>query len=65
MIQKPLDTKVRDSLRKHKGNWIEIAREANVSHSWIGKFVAGNIPNPGYKTLLALKEYLDDKKVRK
>ena len=53
-----LDSTVRDLLAKRRGDWPRIAREADVSHSWMSQFVRGKIPNPGYATLRKLYEQL-------
>lgn len=34
-----------------KGDWQEIARDADISYSWLSKFFNGHIDNPGYMTL--------------
>jgi transcriptional regulator with XRE-family HTH domain len=53
-----LDTEVRAALEKRRGDWQQIATEAQVSYSWLSKFVNGHIDNPGYATLKRLHEYL-------
>lgn len=58
-MEKLLDQKVRDLLSAQRGNWAGIAASANVSHSWISKFVNGHIPNPGYGRLHRLAEQLE------
>lgn len=47
----PLDLEVRQLLGSRKGDWQEIARDADVSYSWLSKFFNGRIDNPGYMTL--------------
>ena len=64
-MQQNLIEKVRGLLGKHRGNWLEIAKESGVSHSWISKFIGGHIRNPGYETLYKLQGYLVTKKVKK
>lgn len=53
-----LDEEVRSELNKRRGDWLVIAESADVSHSWISKFVNGHIPNPGFGTLSKLRDYL-------
>jgi transcriptional regulator with XRE-family HTH domain len=53
---KTLDTTVKDLLEKRRGDWKAIADEADVSHSWLSKFVRGKIPNPGSRTLAKVHE---------
>lgn len=50
----PLDQDVRSRLLARRGEWPAIAALSGVSHSWISKFVRGQIPNPGYTTLTRL-----------
>lgn len=57
-MSKNFDTAIRSQLEIRRGEWLEIANKAGVSHSWISKFVNGHIPNPGYATLLKLAEAL-------
>lgn len=57
-MDQSLDTLVRDALIARRGEWQSIADAAEVSHSWISKFVNGHIDNPGYATLKRLHEYL-------
>lgn len=60
----PLDEKVRIALKARKGDWLRIAEQAEVSHSWLSKFVNGHIDNPGYGTLMRLDRYLDESAVK-
>lgn len=53
-----LDDKVRAALQRRRGEWPEVAKGAGVSHSWLSKFVRGEISNPGYATLRRLDGYL-------
>lgn len=50
----PLDQEIRNRLLARRGEWPVIAASSSVSHSWISKFVRGQIPNPGYTTLTRL-----------
>jgi transcriptional regulator with XRE-family HTH domain len=52
-----LDQVVRDLLEKHRGSWPQIADKAEVSHSWLSKFVNGHIPNPGISTLKKIRDH--------
>jgi hypothetical protein len=61
---KPLDVEVRDMLEDRRGDWTSIAVSAGISHSWISKFVRGEIPNPGFVTLSNLRKYLVGKPVK-
>jgi transcriptional regulator with XRE-family HTH domain len=45
---------VRAALDERRGDWIAVAKACRVSHSWISKFVRGQIGNPGYATLKRL-----------
>lgn len=58
-MSKNLDESVRSGLESRRGDWPAIATAADVSYSWISKFVNRHIPNPGYATLLRLQEYLN------
>jgi transcriptional regulator with XRE-family HTH domain len=53
-----LDEQVRAALMARKGDWARIAEQADVSHSWLSKFVNGHIENPGFATLKRLHQYL-------
>ena len=37
--------------QRHKGDWVALASEADVSYSWLCKFAQGHIPNAGLRTL--------------
>ncbi|EHK65969.1 hypothetical protein KYC_12608 [Achromobacter arsenitoxydans SY8] len=50
----PLDQDVKNRLLARRGEWPAIAASSGISHSWISKFVRGQIPNPGYTTLTRL-----------
>ncbi len=54
----PLPDLVRAQLLERRGEWPNIAKQADVSHSWISKFVNKRIPNPGYATLARLNEFM-------
>lgn len=53
-----LDREVRALLECRRGDWQQIAHGAQVSHSWLSKFVNGHISNPGYATLKRLHDYM-------
>jgi predicted transcriptional regulator len=53
-----LDSEVRALLDSRRGDWPAIAKHAEVSHSWLSKFVRGDIPNPGFATLKKVHSYL-------
>jgi transcriptional regulator with XRE-family HTH domain len=56
-----LDDIVRAALGARKGDWQQIAEQADVSYSWLSKFYNGHIDNPGYATLRRLHEHLSAK----
>lgn len=41
-------------LEQRRGDWPAIAVSADVSYSWLSKFVNEHIPNPGFATLKKL-----------
>ncbi len=50
-----MDTKsIVEKAQARKGEWPVLAREAGVSYSWLVKFMGGEIPNPGVRTLTKL-----------
>lgn len=53
-MEHDLDNQLRSELDRRRGDWPQISRAADVSHSWISQFVRGKIPNPGYATLRRL-----------
>ncbi len=55
-----LDSEVRQLLGARKGDWQKVAEAADVSYSWLSKFVNGHIDNPGYGTLKKLHAYLQE-----
>jgi transcriptional regulator with XRE-family HTH domain len=57
-----LDDEVRDRLEVRRGEWRQIAIAADVSYSWLSKFMRREIPNPGYETLLRIRAALLNKK---
>lgn len=57
-----LDTLVRLELERRRGDWQTVAVAAEVSYSWLSKFVNGHIDNPGYETLKRLHTYLQSSK---
>ena len=38
-------------VQKHRGEWPTLAKEAEVSYSWLAKFGQGHIPNPTVNTV--------------
>jgi hypothetical protein len=38
-------------LNDRKGDWVDIAKRADVSYSWITKFANNKIPNSGTRTI--------------
>lgn len=52
-----LDQVVRELLERHRGSWPQISEKAEVSHSWLSKFVNGHIPNPGIETLKKIRDH--------
>lgn len=54
----PLDVEVRKALDGKRGAWRQVAADTGVSYSWISQFVRGKIPNPGYATLVRLRDEL-------
>ena len=59
-----LDSLVRAELERRRGDWPRIATEADVSYSWLSKFVNEHIDNPGYETLRRLHTYLRSSKAK-
>lgn len=57
-MSKPLDVEVRAALERKRGAWKRVAADTGVSYSWISQFVRGKIPNPGYATLVRLRDEL-------
>lgn len=58
-MSKNFDTAIKSQLELRRGEWLDVAKQAGVSHSWISKFVNGHIPNPGYGTLVKLSDVLN------
>jgi len=54
----PLDVEVREALERKRGAWRQVAADTGVSYSWISQFVRNKIPNPGYATLVRLRDEL-------
>lgn len=54
----PLDTEVKTLLNARRGDWQTVAKQTEVSYSWLSKFMNGHIDNPGYLTLVKLRDYL-------
>lgn len=46
------------ALQSRKGDWGVIARQAEVSYSWLTKFANHKIPNPGVNTIERLDAIL-------
>ena len=59
MNTRNLETDVRARLIHFRGEWHAIAEQSGVSHSWISKFVNHKIPNPGFRTLVRISDWLD------
>ncbi len=57
----PLDVEVRAALERKRGVWRRVAADTGVSYSWISQFVRNKIPNPGYATLVKLRDELAKK----
>lgn len=57
-MQTNLDELVSALLKARKGDWTAISQAADVSYSWLSKFVNGHIHNPGYATLNRLHKVL-------
>lgn len=55
---------IKSALEGRRGDWQSIASRAQVSHSWLSKFVNGHITNPGVATLKAVKEALSSRAAR-
>ena len=50
-----------DALERKRGVWRRVAADTGVSYSWISQFVRNKIPNPGYATLVKLRDELAKK----
>lgn len=50
--------KVITRLESRKGDWKQIADDADVSYSWLTKLAQKKIPNPGIKTIERLEKVL-------
>lgn len=48
-------------LQEHKGDWIAIAKQADVSYSWLTKLANNKIPNPSVITIERLLAILSSK----
>lgn len=53
-----LDSEVLAALQSRKGDWQAVAEGSGVSYSWLSKFANGHIKNPGFSTLMKLRDYL-------
>jgi predicted transcriptional regulator len=56
---------LRDSMQRHKGDWVSLAREAGVSYAWVTKFMAGDIPDPRVSTVCKLTEAIAQRESRR
>ena len=61
-MEKTLDIEIKAVLESRRGDWASIAKQAEVSYSWLSKFVNGHIPNTGYATLKRLHGCLLDRR---
>jgi transcriptional regulator with XRE-family HTH domain len=61
----PLEKTVKTLLEQRRGDWRAIADAADVSHSWLSKFVRGKIPNPGLRTLERVRDAMSERKAAK
>ena len=52
------DEELKAALDARKGDWPAVAHDAGVSYSWLTKYAAGKIGNPGYATLVKLRDAL-------
>lgn len=52
---------VRALLQQHKGRWAEIAKECEVSYSWLSQFSRGLIPDSGHLRLVRIRDHLKGK----
>lgn len=57
-MEQSLDEEVRTLLEQRRGEWMSIAKELDISHSWISQFVRRKIPDSGYQRLRRLHEHL-------
>lgn len=46
-------------LNQRKGDWVDIAKRAEVSYSWVTKFANNKIPNSGTRTIKKLLTVLE------
>lgn len=53
------EAEVKSLLESKRGDWQAIADRADVSHSWLSKFVNGRIPNPGTQTLRKVRAAIE------
>ena len=54
-----LDTLVKD-LQTRRGDWPEIAKQAQVSYSWLTKLAQGRIPDPSIRRVFRVRAVLDE-----
>lgn len=50
-----------EAARKHRGHWQSLAKDADVSYSWLVKFANWHIPNPGVSTIDKLSRALQQR----
>ena len=53
-----LDAEVLAALQSRRGDWQAVAEGSGVSFSWLSKFANGPIKNPGFSTLMKLRDHL-------
>lgn len=61
------EAEVKTLLESRRGDWLAISKSADVSHSWLSKFVNGHIDNPGINTLRKVRAAIaanDESKAR-
>ncbi|HEY1034595.1 MAG TPA: helix-turn-helix transcriptional regulator [Pseudoxanthomonas sp.] len=51
--------KTRERLRKHEGQYAELARQSGLSYSQLTKLAQGHAPNPTVETLQKVIDALD------
>lgn len=51
----------RTHLRRHRGEWPDIATSAGLSYWWLLKFAQGQIKEPGASKIEKLRQELDNR----
>ncbi len=51
--------KVRKRLKKHRGRYHEIAKELNVSPTWVTQFANGRFVDPGANRIDSLEAWIE------